>query len=182
MKQQRRKHFIDSRLQGRLILLMVALEIIILAAAMFYLDYRFAHLIEHDLYSIHRINQADMLSAFAEQIGWVVFEMVILNAMMLFIAHYIWSRQISSVVQVFRNDLYQIRSLQFIELEHVKNPVHELLTLLDRWYTNERNRIAALKQEIKQVNIEDHYQDSDLQTIRDQIIRCLHLLESQRTH
>lgn len=181
MKQQRRKRFIDSRLQGRLILLMVALEIIILSTAMFYLNYRFANIIAHDLYSIHRINQADMLSAFAEQIGWVVFEMGILNAMMLFIAHYIWSRQISSVVQEFRNDLYQIRSLQFIELEHAKKPVHELLTLLDLWYSKERKRVAALKNEIEQANIKDHYLDSDLLTVRDQIYRCLHLLESQRT-
>lgn len=181
MKQQRRKHYIDSRLQGRLILLMVALEVIILATAMFYLDYRFASIIEHDLYAIHRISQDDMLSAFAEQIGWVVFEMGILNAMMLFTAHYIWSRQISSVIQVFRNNLYHIRSLQLIELEHANKPVHELLTLLDLWYSNERKRIAALKQEIVQINIKDHYLDSDLQTLRDQINRCLHLLGNQQT-
>jgi hypothetical protein len=178
MKQQRKKIFIDSRLQGRLILLMVALEIIILAAAMFYLDYRFANLIEHDLYSIHRLNQADMLSAFAKQIGWVVFEMGILNAVMLFIAHYIWSRQISSVVQVFRNDLYQIRSLQFIELDHFKKPVHELLTLLDLWYSKERRRIAAVKQEIGQINVKDHYLDNELKTVREQINRCVRLLEN----
>jgi hypothetical protein len=182
MKQQRKKRFIDSRLQGRLILLMVALEIIILATAMFYLNFRFAGLIEHDLYSIHRISQDDMLSAFAEQIGWVVFEMGILNAMMLFIAHYIWSRQISSVVQVFRNDLYHIRSLQFIELEHINKPVHELLTLLDLWYSKERKRIASLKEVVEQVNIQAHYQDNELQTVRDQINRCAHLLESKQAH
>jgi len=181
MKQQRKKLFIDKGLQGRLILLMVALEIIILATAMFYLNYRFASMIEHDLYAIHRISQDDMLSAFAEQIGWVVFGMGILNALMLFLAHYIWSCQISSVVQAFRDHLNHIRSLQFIELEHDNKPVHELLTLLDQWYSNERIRIAALKQEIEQVNIKDHYQDSELKTLRDKISRCLRLLENQRT-
>jgi len=181
MKQQRKKLFIDRGLQGRLILLMVALEIILLAIAMFYLNYRFASIIEHDLYAIHRISQADMLSVFAEQIAWVVFTMVILNAVMLFIAHYLWSRQISSVVQIFRNDLNHIRALQLVELDDAGKPAHELLTLLNLWYSNERRRIAALKQETGRINIKDHYAESDLQTLREQISRCLHLLDNQQT-
>lgn len=182
MKQQRKKLFIDKGLQGSLILLIVALEIILLATAMLYLNYRFAGIIEHDLYAIHRISQADMLSAFAEQIGWVVFAMGILNAMMLFSAHYIWSRQISSVIQVFRNNLNHISSLQLVELEDAGKPVHELLALLDLWYSNERKRIAALKQQIGGINIKEHYPDSDLKMLRDQICCCLSLLENQRTH
>lgn len=178
MKQQRRKIFIDGRLQGRLILLLVALEIIILATAMFYLNHRFAGMIEHDLYAIHRISQEDMLSAFIWQIVRVIFVMVILNALLLFIAHSIWSRQISSVVQEFRNGLFLIRSRKLVELEHTKEPRHELLGLLDSWHTKERNRIAALKQEIDQLNIQDQQQDSDLQILRDRMNRCLRLLES----
>jgi len=180
MKQLRKKNFIDSRLQGRLIGLLVALEIAILVAAMFYLNYRFASIIEHDLYAIHRISQADMLSFFAEQIGSVVFEMIMLNAMMLFIAHYVWSRQINAVIQVFHNDLNHIHTMQFIEFSHINKPVHELLTLLNLWYSNERERIIALKKEIELFNIQDHYQANDLQKLRDQINRCILLLDTQR--
>lgn len=182
MTHQRRKIFIDNRLQGRLILVMVLLEIVILATAMYYLNHRFAAKIEHDLYAIHRSSQADMLSAFAEQTGWVVFVMGVLNAMMLFIAHFIWSKQISSVVQVFRNVLNQIRSLQFVESEHVSKQVHELLSLLDLWYSKERKRIIELKHEIEQIEIKEHYQGSELQTVQERLKHCLSLLENPPPH
>ena len=180
--QKRKKYFIDSRLQGRLIMLMVALEIVMLTVAMLYLNNRFESIIEHDLYAIHRITQADILSAFIEQIGWVVFEMGILNAMMLFIAHFIWSRQLSAVVQIFHDNLYNVRSLKFVALEHVNKPVHELLTLLDLWYSNERKCIAELKQEIGQIKIQELYQNSDLQKLIDQVNRCLNMLQRKDTH
>lgn len=176
MRYQRRKIFIDSRLQGRLILALVLLEIAILAVAVFYLNSRFSGIIEHDLYAIHRNSQTDLLSVFAEQIGWVVFEMVLLNAMMLFIAHYIWSQQVSSVVQAFRNSLYHIRSMQFFEPEPAGKQAHELLSLLNHWYSKEYVRIKSLKNEIRQIDISDEYQNSDLQAVRDRIKRCLHLL------
>lgn len=176
MKYQRKKILIDSRLQGRLILSMVLIEILILITAMFYLNHRFSVIIEHDLYAIHRSSQHDMLSAFAELIGWVIFGMGLLNAVMLFIAHYIWSQQLSSVMHIFRNVLHQIRSLQLTPVEQGAKPVHELLILLDIWYSKERGRIKAIKQEIALIKTSAQYQDSDLQSIKNRVNHCLKLL------
>ena len=96
---------------------------------------------------------------------------------MLFAVHSLWSQQIRSVVQVFRHTLHRIRSRQFSAPEHIDKPAHELLSLLNHWYANEQQRIAALKREIEQLDIKDQYQQSDLQVLKEKTNRCLGLLE-----
>lgn len=182
MTQQRKKVLIDWGVQGKLMLLMVGLEVLILILAMFYLYGRFDSIIAHDLYSIHRNNQEGLVIAFAGQIGRVAIVLLLVNTMMLFAAHYVWSSQINSVIQGFRSVMVNIGALQFIDAAPAGKPVHELLRLQNLWYRNERNRVAALKQVTAQFCIQDQYRDEDLKILRYQINRCLHLLESPGPH
>lgn len=180
MNHRRKKIFVDNRLQGRLILAMVIVEMVILAVAMFYLNYRFASIIEDNLYSIHRSSQEDMLLVFASQIGWVVFEMGVLNVMMLFTAHYFWSQQIGTVVEVFRKELSLIRSLNFSKPDHVDKPIHELLTLVELWFSSERKRVSRLKSEIQKIHLSDEYNEEELLNIKAHLHHCQELLHIQR--
>ena len=182
MMQQRKIVLIDWGVQGKLILLMVGLEVMLLILAMIYLYGRFDSIIAHDLYSIHRNNQAGVVTAFAWQTGQVAIVLVMVNALMLFAAHYAWSRQIDSVLQVFRGVMNKIGALQFIDVAPAGKPVHELLKLQSLWYRNERNRIAAIRQVTSQFRVQEQYREADLKILRNQINRCLHLLESPGPH
>jgi hypothetical protein len=150
---QRRKHFIDNRLQGRLLVALVLLESMMLALAIIYLYIQFKGIVEQNLYSIHRTSQQALLPLFLEQLGWVVLVMSITNTLALYLAHHLWILHVKLIVAAFRETLLRVKSLDFAS--PVKNTLgveHEVLILLNQWYRGERQRIFRLRQIINSLS------------------------------
>jgi hypothetical protein len=146
---QRRKHFIDNRLQGRLLVALVLLESMMLALAILYLYIQFKGIVEQNLYSIHPASQQALLPLFLEQLGWVVLVMSITNTLALYLAHHLWVLHIKQIIAAFRATLLRVKSLDFSSpARTVLGVEHEVLSLLNSWYSGERTRVGQLQQAI----------------------------------
>lgn len=177
MKNQRKKHYISRPLQGNLIIAFVALESLLLAVTMIYLYTHFNAMIEHDLYAIHRSSQTDLLIEFMKQIGISAFGLLSINALLLSVALYFWSKQIRSILISLRESLERISSLNFRAIKPVSKPAHELQAVLHKWISIEKKRIGVLKHEISGIEIKSSYSDSDLQLLRGKLRQCKRHLE-----
>ena len=150
-QQPRKRRFIDSRLQGRMLIALVLLEVTMLLVAMIYLYQSFSSIIDANLFTIHRTAQRSLLSEFLEQMGWVLLVMSITNTLALFGAHALWAGYIRRVIQSFRWRLQRIGSLNLRAQEAPETVDHLVLEGLELWRVQEQVRLQQVQLLVEQL-------------------------------
>jgi len=142
----RRRKLVDRRLQGGLLIALIALELGMLCAAMLYLYLQFSAAIEANLFTIHRSAQAPLLPAFLKEMALVVVSMGVINTLALLVANHLWVGYIRRVLAAFRTRLERVAALDLGGVPPAEEPQHEVLTLLERWRRREVGRAARIDQ------------------------------------
>ena len=179
MNNKRKRKYLGWSLQGNLIFAIVILEIATLAATIFFLNVQFTTILDHDLYAIHRSSQSDLLSKISEQIVLAASCMLLINALFLFAILRFWSDQIKTITSSIRIYMSQIKSLQFTS--HVPEPAsgHELIKVMEKWISAERERNFSLRQKISAIEIKNNYERQELHELQLQLRHCTQLIETR---
>ncbi len=143
----RKIKYIDPHLQGRHWLWLIALELLVIGAALMYLYTGLQQTLENSLYSVHTVNRQSLLSAFFIVLGKVALITVAVNLLLLALGHYLWVRRVRVLMQQFRHQLDNLSQLNFKtpQNQHAYNEdAHEFSYLLWRWSNRERHRFGNL--------------------------------------
>ncbi|MEH6471266.1 MAG: hypothetical protein V7752_08450 [Halopseudomonas sp.] len=149
--QQRKRVFVDSRLQGRMLVVLVLLEVTMLLIAMIYLYSSFSTIIDTNLFTIHRSTQTSLLPEFLKQMGWVVLVMSTTNTLALFAAHALWAGYIDKVILAFRLRLERIGLLNLRSLPSAETSDHSVLDGIELWRVQEQVRLQQVRLLVEQV-------------------------------
>ncbi len=171
----RRTVFIDSGLQGRLLVALILLETSMLIAALIYLYLKFSGIIEANLYTIHLSSRTALLPLFIEEMITVILVMSVTNTIALIAAHQLWRKQVKTTTSAFVRRLRRFQALDF--RQHPEDShAHKVLSLLYRWQKLEIGRISKLKSNINKLFKLDSAHD-DRQALRQQLHQCKQLLQ-----
>lgn len=143
---RRRRHFIDTDLQGRLALALVALEVGLFAGACGYLYYALATIIEDQLYIVHAAQREPLLPLMLVELLKVVAVCAAVNSAALFATHRLWGRHVTGVLDTLGGRIARIGA---IDLRPHGGPgearaAHRLIALCDRWIAAEQARLTRV--------------------------------------
>jgi len=144
---RRRRVYVDSDLQGRLVVALVALEVTLLVSAVLYLHHAFGDIIDESLYVIHAADRQPLLPRLAGQLGLLMLVCALINTTALFLAHGVWARHVRKVLDDMRKRLDKVRALDLRPdpAWATERSRHRLVELTERWIESERHRMVAVR-------------------------------------
>jgi len=137
-------HYVDSRIQGRLIAVIVTLELLLIVAGMIILNHDLHQVIEDQLFRVHPGLQEGMpvlLHHLISALGVIV----LANVALVIVIEWFWSCYVAKIVTPLK-DLFD--SVRFLDLRHKPEPVvdHDVLDKAGDWVQTERLRCAHILQ------------------------------------
>ncbi|MBF0153178.1 MAG: hypothetical protein HQL64_05510 [Magnetococcales bacterium] len=139
----RKRVYVDARIQMRMLIALLVLEIVLAAGGVVYLYFRFEAIIEESLYRIHHATQ-DIFSLLSEEMGWVVLGMLLINLAGLLAADRVWIWYVKRVLGTFTTLAVKVSDLDFSP-DQVSPDQHVALDLMLAWRQKERDRARAIR-------------------------------------
>lgn len=143
MREQRKHHYNDHRLQGLLISVLIIIELLLVIALLVYLFAEFNRVIDGRLYRIHG-GHAQSWPEFISLLAGAVGAFLLLNTMLLFLAHLVWDRYVARTVEQFSNGLERMGGLDFSADGESSAGQHRIIKLLAAWRDKERQRNTGI--------------------------------------
>ena len=141
---ERKIRYIDFRVQKRLLIALVALEVVLLCIAGGALLYRLNIIVDENLYRIHFADQPSMFYVLFSEALQIVGALVAINLVALLIADRIWSHYVNGIMSCLRSLLSRTRELD-LRPEAAAPHLHKVLELALAWRETERSRHMALR-------------------------------------
>jgi len=141
---RRHRHFIDASLQGRLLVALIGLELVLFTGAMVWLYLDLSAIIEANLYRVHYAD-AGGHSPFLATLFTVIPAILLVNLLALWLADIIWRAYVRRIVNQLRRMLGRISELDLRERQGDKNVHHEVIDRARNWLAHERKEFQAIK-------------------------------------
>ena len=139
----RRKKYIDSNIQGRLIVGLLLLEVILFAIAMWFVYQELQIAIDTSLYRIHK-PQADsvpiLFNALLTTVPWIIF----VNLMLLIGLNQFWNKYLVGIVEPLRVIIYRLNTLDLRHHREV-DAEHLVIENAQYWMRQERERCKKIR-------------------------------------
>ncbi len=145
--------YVDYKIQMRMLLALLALELTIMTAGLFYLYYRFSALIDANLYRIHRGTSSDVFSTMLTETGWVIGISLLVNLTALLIADRLWVTYVRSILTTFGSHADQIADLDFRDQQTNLGTKHKALGMIQTWLQGERQRALTIRTVLNTIDI-----------------------------
>ena len=126
----RRIHYLDSRLQMRVMLVLVLFELLMLGIALWLLHDALRDAIEASLYSVHLAHDRRLPMVVGVALP-VFFGLSIVNLLVVLVAAQLWSHHVGRVLGAFRARLARLAALDFEAAPLAPRPQHPLLDWLE---------------------------------------------------
>ncbi len=143
--------YVDTSIQRWLLVAMVVLEIALVLAVTWAAHWQLDNLIDEALYRVHITETAPLWRQFAQSGFTLLTVFAGVNILALLIAEGIWSHRENIVVRDFTRLAGKSRKLDF-SADAAPEQHHEVLTLAVAWRARERERFAAIRQEVAKLN------------------------------
>jgi hypothetical protein len=140
-------HYVDRSVQRSLLIAMVALEVVLVAAAIGLAHWHLANSIDASMYRMHAAQAGPTLTRLAGEGFTVLGVFAAVNLIALMLAAGWWSHHENLVVQDFSGLIAKTRELDFSADPEVLRR-HEVLALAAAWRTRERSRFAAIREQV----------------------------------
>lgn len=151
MELRRKKRFIDPILQGYFIFPLIAVELIILTAGVFYLSISIAQLLDEQIYR----NKMQLDEALVHNIGMELFSvslmLLAINVTVFLLWRLVWLVYIQKMRAEFRRIINKIRIGEFDPVPQVSIR-HPLIEHSTAWFEREKHREEALLQLAKKLD------------------------------
>ena len=141
---RRHRRFIDASIQGRLLVALIGLELVLFAGAMVWLYLDLSAIIEEHLYRVHYAD-AGGPSPLLATLFTIIPAILLVNLLALWLADTIWRAYIRRIVNQLRRMLERISKLDLRERPEDENVQHEVIDRARKWLANEREEFQAIK-------------------------------------
>lgn len=139
---RRRQVYVDAEIQRRIVLALVAIEVLVLALACLMLARSFPKVVAG---ATAASGEAGLLRLLAAEFGRVALYCGIANVLAVLAAHALWARHVRKVLSGFARRLARVRALDLRREPARQAATHRLLDLCDRWIEGERRRMLAVR-------------------------------------
>lgn len=153
----RRRRYVDKHLQGRLALMLVLFEVLVIVLACVYLYHAFAGVLDERLYAVHPMAGDDLLRRLASELGWALLGCVVANGVLVSVLYRAWSRHTGGVFSAFGDRLDRLGALDLRDPRAVggRQGNHRVLALFDKWLKLERQRVDGARRCLERLPIEN---------------------------
>lgn len=147
---RRRRHFIDASLQGRLLVALIGLEILLFSGAMIWLYLDLSAIIDANLYRVH-YTDSDGVSPFLGTLFTVIPVILVVNLLALWLADVLWRAYVNRIVNRLRHMLERIGRLDLREQAQDAQVRHEVIDRARAWLASERQEFADIGQLVERL-------------------------------
>jgi len=140
----RRKKYIDTNIQGRLIVGLLLLEVVLFAIAMWFVYQELQLAIDNSLYRVHK-PQADstpiLFNALLTTVPWIIF----VNVLLLIGLNQFWSKYIAGIIEPLR---IIINRLNIMDLRSLRKDgaEHPVIEHAQSWMQQEQERCKKIRE------------------------------------
>ncbi|HIJ84944.1 MAG: hypothetical protein HW380_3365 [Magnetococcales bacterium] len=168
--------YVDYKVQMRMLIALVAMELTIISVGLAYLYYRFASIIDANIYRIHKQASTDVFSVMLQETTWVLSVSVLINLAALLIADRVWIRYVRSIVGAFGSQADRIADLDF-RVDHPElETQHESIDMIQTWYRGERQRSMEIRTALNAIVLNDVDDPEGRERIRGHLVTIQKLL------
>ena len=142
---QRHHRYVDARMQLRVMVALVGLEILLVAGTLWLLHGQLAAAIEANLYSVHFDAEGATFPMLARVALPVLGGFAVVHLLAVVLAAQVWGQQVAHVMSAFRTRLARVEALDLRPRPVRGEPAHPVLAHAARWQSRERARLADLQ-------------------------------------
>lgn len=169
------QRYVDYKIQMRLLLALLAMELTIVAAGLFYLYFRFRAIIDENIYRVHKHPTSDVFATMLNETTWVIVVSVVVNLAALLLADRIWIRYVRTIIISFGSLADRMADLNFENNHADVQASHESLDMMQAWHQGERQRALSIHAVIQSINLDTLNDPGSTEHIRQQL-RTIHEL------
>lgn len=151
----RRKKYIDTNIQGRLIAALLLLEVVLFTVAMWFVYQELQTAIDSSLYRVHKpaVDSAPILfNALVTTVPWVI----LVNVLMLVGIDQLWGKHLGNIIKPLRKIITDLNTMDLRTHPDI-GAEHKVLDHARDWIVQERercNKIRKLTQSLPdQINL-----------------------------
>lgn len=150
---RRKIYYVDERIQKWLLVALVVLEVALAGAAVGALNWYLTGIIEENLYRVHLAEAEPLFDQLMHGAFKMLGMFILFNVIALLAADVIWRHYVSSVVRDFMVLIGKTGELDFSADPEAAHG-HEVLALARMWRARERDRLAAIRGQLAQLDRE----------------------------
>jgi len=144
---KRRTIYLDDKIQKGLLVALVTLEILLIAGTLWMLYVQMSEIVDADLYRVQFSGKPNIYPLLLKTALIGVTGLIVINILVLWVAGWVWTRYIDSILKPFRNLIGKVEALDFREDAPLDIP-HEVVSLALAWRLSRRQDLLKLRQEI----------------------------------
>jgi len=172
---KRRIVYVDDKVQKGLLIALVTLEVTLIVATLWMLYVQMGAVVDANLYRVHFVTTPNIYPLLLKTALIGVVGLIVVNALMLWIAGWVWARHVDSILQPFRELIGKVESLDFRVDKAVDIP-HNIVSLALTWRNTKRQNLRLLRQEIAQLNELDDLSNVETQQRASEILKAIRRL------
>ena len=155
---RRKIHYVDHAVQKWLIVALLALEVTLMATALWILHGQLSEIIDQNLYRIHQHEGPSIFAQLLAETLTVLAWLVAANVVALVIADRVWAHYLNSILSPFAAMMGRVEELDLGEDQPPRRS-HETLELAVAWRKNERQRCQSIRDEIAGLDPQQDFSD-----------------------
>ncbi len=152
-EQMRRRHYVDRILQGRFLIGLVTLEVLLFGVGLFVVYQHMNKAIEQQIFQAHTSHEGGislLIGELLHVLPWIV----IANIVAVLITSRIWSQYLDKVIQSLRLMLTAAAKLDFGSISSQMTGDHEVIDIGIAWIRRERERNQVIKAAIAELTVD----------------------------
>jgi len=148
---KRRIIYVDEKVQKGLLVALVALEILLIAGTLWMLYLQMSEIVDANLYRIHFSEKPNIYPLLLRTALISVAGLILVNILVLWIASWVWARQVAAILKPFRELINKVEALDFREDAPMVVP-HKVVELALTWRHSKRQDLLKLREEIARLD------------------------------
>lgn len=148
---KRRIVYVDEKVQKGLLVALVTLEILLVVGTLWVLYVQMGEVVDASLYRVHFSSQPNIYPLLLKTVLIGAGALVAVNVIVLWIATWVWTRYVDSIVRPFRELVAKVEALDFSE-DQAQDALHEVVDLALAWRHSKRRILHKLRAEIAKLD------------------------------
>lgn len=170
MAERRRQYYTDQKIQGYLLVALIAIEVGLVCMLLVFLYTDINSLIEQQIYRIHG-NESGTWPQIFKLVVSSMSVFLVINIVLLYFAHKVWSRYIKVNISEFSSVLDRIIQRDFTSTPVATTGRHKMMKLARQWFNKEQQRGVEINTLLELLS---GYEDAQLtEEIRDQVKKAV---------
>ena len=170
MAERRRQYYTDQSVQGYLLAGVIVVEFVLVCVTLWLMHAEISDIMQAHLFRVHSQQNGAWPELFSVLVA-VMGSFLLINSILLYLAHNLWSRYIRKTVRHFSTLLDKLHQLDFSSLPLTLKRQHPTAGLMELWYEKEKARNLRIDSLLNKLS---RYQGKALQAEeRDAILKTL---------